>query len=218
MTTLQAIDGVKMLLDEVGIEYYSDIEIILALEQAQIMLSRQYVTQGRKYFVQDLLLYDTLVTGNGATGIDLVAQINAIPMYFESCKIKYDTAEAVPRHHARYLHPQEFEYYSMNRPGGGGTYRAGRLEYSYSGGLLYHNGAGTDCLVSLYTEPALPDENTPLLLAEQVHKMIVDKASNILYSKEVGLPDHAVVGSNADLRAQMTLAMQKGAVPNGEMQ
>jgi len=219
MTTAQAIDGVKMLLDEIGVEYYSPIEILLALEQSQIMLSRQYISQGRKYFVQGLLLYDTLITGNGATGINVVAQINSIPMYFDSCKLKYDVGEATPRHHARYSHPQEFEYYAMQRPGT--TNRAGRLEYAYSGGLLFHNGAGTDCLVTLYVEPALPDENTPLLLAEQVHKVIVDKAANILYSKEVGLPDHSVVGTNADIRGQMMAAMQQQAPAkesNGDIQ
>lgn len=213
MTTLQAIDGVMMTLDEVGVEYYSPVEVLLALEQAQLSLARQYIQQGRKYFIQPLLRYNVPIIGNGTAGINIVAQLNETPMVFEACKLKYHASEVQPQHHARYIPPQEFEYYRMLRPGvvGGGAHRAGRLEYSYSANLLYHNGADTVAWLTLYVEPVLPTDQTPLSLSEQCHKFVVDKAAQILYAKEVQMPDHDLAGTNADIFEQITIAKQAGA-------
>lgn len=199
MTTLEAIDAVQMLLDELGVEYYAPIEILTALEQAQVEKAREYWFYGKKEGIRPLFRRQTL-TGSGSNGISLaVALSGARAMFYESLLVRMSNVEPSPVHHARYISPEKYVWYRFSNPAD--TNRvSGRLEYSVIGGSLFHNGAGTSADFSFVIQPTISTPQSPLSLAAYSHQDIVDRAAYLLYRKEVGLDDHEAVGSSADLQ------------------
>lgn len=216
MTTLEAIDAVQMLLDEQGIEYYSPVEILLALEQAQTEKAREYWYYGKKEAIRPLFTRLTL-NGSGATGVNLAIALGGNrAMFYEALFVKMSDTEALPTHHARYIAPDKYIWHRFRNPGATSSV-SGRLEYSVIGGLLFHNGAGTSADFAYIVQPTLPTPQSPFVLAAYAHQDIVDRAAYLLYRKEVGLDDHEAVGSNADLqlinesikqRSELTAAKQ----------
>lgn len=216
MTTLQAIEGVRMLLDESGVEYYKPYEILLALEQAQQYVARSAWAKGKKEVTRPLLIAHVPISGDGQAGFDLTAFLNGERiMYFEALLVKMNDIEATPIHSARYIQPDKFTWHRFPNPGSGS--RSGRLEYSFIGNLLYHNGAGLDADLSYTKLPRIQSQTDPLSLPTFAHQAVVDRAAYLLYRKEVGLADHEAAGSNAELqlmdqsqreRAQATAARQ----------
>lgn len=216
MTTLEAIDAVQMLLDELGVEYYSPVEILLALEQAQTEKAREYWFYGKKEAIRPLFTRVT-IGGIGSSGVNLAVALGGLrPMFYESLLVRMNANEATPTHHARYISPDRYIWYRFRNPGASQSV-SGRLEYSVIGGLLFHNGAGADADFSFILQPSLPTPQSPFVLAAYAHQDIVDRAAYLLYRKEVGLDDHEAVGTNADLqlinesvkqRSELTAAKQ----------
>ncbi len=214
MTTIQAIDAVKMLLDETGREYYSQTEILLALEQAQIEKARDYWARGVKEALRPLFTRVPLA-GDGVAGIDYITlTAGSKIMYLEALLVKMKDIEPAPLHSARYIPPDKFIWHRFPNPSGRVS---GRLEYTLIGGLIYHNGAGTLADLSFLRYPFIATQNDNILLAPFTHQAIVDRAAYLLYRKEAGGQDHNQAGSNADLqlidqaqkqRAQATAARQ----------
>lgn len=199
MTTLEAIDAVQMLLDELGVEYYAPIEILTALEQAQVEKAREYWFYGKKEGIRTLFTRQSL-NGSGSSGINLAIALAGVrPMFYEALLVKMADSEPTPIHHARYIQPEKYIWYRFSNPAA--TNRvSGRLEYSVIGGSLFHNGAGTSADFSFVIQPTIPTPQTPLALATYAHQDIVDRAAYLLYRKEVGLDDHEAVGTSADLQ------------------
>lgn len=216
MTTIEAIDAVQMLLDELGEEYYAPIELLTALEQAQIEKAREYWLYGKKEGIRPLFRRQTL-TGNGSTGISLaIALGGARAMFYEALLVKMADSETAPLHHARYISPEKYIWYRFSNPKAASRV-SGRLEYSVIGGSLYHNGAGISADFSFIIQPTIPTPQSPLSLAPYTHQDIVDRAAYLLYRKEIGLDDHEAVGTSADLqlinesvkqRSELTAAKQ----------
>lgn len=204
-----------MLLDETGNEYYSDTEILMSLEQAQIDKLRDYWVRGLKEAIRPAFQRTPLI-GAGAAGIDPSSTLAGKKiMYFEALLVKMKDSEPAPIHAARYISPERFIWHRFPNPGTGVI--SGRLEYTMIGGLIFHNGAGTLADLSYIQYPYIPTASDPLLLSTFTHQSIVDRAAYLLYRKEVGLEDHEQVGANADLqlidqsqkqRAELTAARQ----------
>lgn len=216
MTTLEAIDAVQMLLDELGSEYYSPVEILMALEQAQVEKAREYWYYGKKEGIRPLFTRVPL-NGSGSAGINLAVALGGNrAMFYEALLVRMSDAEPSPIHHARYISPDKYIWYRFSNPGATGRV-SGRLEYSVIGSILFHNGAGTSADFSYVVQPTLPTPQAPFVLAAYAHQDIVDRAAYLLYRKEVGLDDHEAVGTNADLqlinesikqRSELTAAKQ----------
>jgi len=200
VTTIQAIAAVRVLLDETGVEYYSPVEVLMALEQAQIEKALEYRSQGRKDFLTQLFRR-RVITGNGMTGIDLLAQIPDVPLTFEGCIVRLRDTDPSLNMWAKYISPETWSWYRFEN---GNASRSPSLAYSYFGNKLWHNGAGTDCELVYYLQPMLPTQLSPIL-AREPHDAIVEMAASILNTKEViapdqiGEPNRKGLGSMADL-------------------
>ncbi len=204
MTTVQAIDQVRMILDEVGIEYYSADAVLQALEQAQIEKALEYRNSGRK----DLLhgIYRRVaITGTGSNGIQLSTFTADVPLAIEALMVRLRATDPAPRGWARRVSPEEWSYYRFSNGNAGN--RSPYLQFSYFGGKIYHNGAGTQAEIIFYAQPMLPTRTTALQLSEP-HSAIVDLAARILQAKEIiprqvqeqmGAPERSGVGGFADI-------------------
>lgn len=222
MTTLQAIDQVRMILDEVGIEYYSNDAVLQALEQAQIEKALEYRNAGRKDLLVGLYRRKTL-TGDLSTGLTLSVVTTDVPLTVEGLLCRLRATDPNPTSWARYIPPEEWSYYRFSN--GDTNNRSPYLQFTYYGGKVWGNGAGTTSEFIYYATPFLPSAATPLSLSEP-HSTIVDLAAKNLQAKEViprqvqeqmGAPERSSVGSFADLYA-VQQSQQKQASQKDEGQ
>lgn len=220
MTTQQAIDQVRMILDEVGIEYYSNDEVLQAIEQAQIEKALEYRNLGRKDLIAPLYRRKD-VTGTGLNGIALSVFSTEAPLGFEACLCRLRSTDPALTAWAQYVTPEAWSFYRFSN--GALSNRSPVLRYTYFGGKLYHNGAGTQCEVAFYAIPMLPNDLTQLQVKEP-HAAIVDLAAKTLQGKEIipkqvseqlGAPERSGIGGLSDI---FEATMRKNEKPKDDSQ
>lgn len=196
MTYSQGTEYIRTLLDESGIEMYTDDDIYRCIGEAQIAKAREYYYRGEKEAVRPLYRED-IITGN-------VGALSETPMNIEVCMLKTQTAQTDYRIGAEYVEPLEYQRYQFPNTSVSNT-RSGRAEYTYDNNLIKHNGIAA--MVCYYKLPDTTPPAAQIPLAEYCHPQIIDYAAAMLFKKEVPDTDHAAIGSLYDIEAILQSSM-----------
>lgn len=196
MTYSQGIEYIRTLLDESGIEMYTDEDIYRCIGEAQIAKAREYYYRGEKEAVRPLYRED-IITGS-------VGALSETPMNIEVCMLKTQVVQTDYRIGAEYVEPLEYQRYQFPNNSVSNT-RSGRAEYTYDNNLIKHNGIAA--MVCYYKLPDTTPPAAQIPLAEYCHPQIIDYAAAMLFKKEVPDTDHAAIGSLYDIEAILVSSM-----------
>ena len=202
MTTQNAVDMVKITLDEVGVEYYDSIIILQALEQAQFEVMEYAWGAGFKDVIAPNE-FRVALNGNGVAGIPIAAAIAPNNLQYPfAVFVKMRAVEPEPTWSARWVEPEQWLRRQYDNPSTADVV-SGRLQYSVINEVLYHNGAAGDCTLYYISAPYLPDITTPLSLNVIGQTWVVDRAAQILQAKAVDEPAHESAGVGANITELM---------------
>lgn len=193
MTFQEGIDYIRLLLDESGIEAYTDSDILGCIGEAQVAKAREYYYRGEKEAVRPLYREEV---GGGTTLV-----LSEIPMNIEVCMLKTQAAQISYPVSAEYVEPLEYQRYQFPNPSVN-TKISGRAEYTYDNNTVQHNGIGA--MVCYYKLPIASGYAAQIELAEYCHPQIVDYAASMIFKTEVPDADHAPIGSLYDIEHILT--------------
>lgn len=196
MTYSEGVAYIRMLLDESGVEMYTDDDIYKCIGEAQIAKVREYYYRGEKEAVRPLYREDFITGSSGA--------LSETPMNIEVCMIKTQVAQTEYRIGAEYVEPLEYQRYQFPNPSVSNT-RSGRAEYTYDNNLIKHNGIAA--MVCYYKLPNTTPPAAQIPLAEYCHAQIIDYAAAMIFKSEVPDQDHGAVGSLYDIEAILASSM-----------
>lgn len=196
MTYSQGVEYIRTLLDESGIEMYTDDDIYRCIGEAQIAKAREYYYRGEKEAVRPLYREDIITGSSGA--------LSETPMNIEVCMLKTQVVQTDYRIGAEYVEPLEYQRYQFPNNSVSNT-RSGRAEYTYDNNLIKHNGIAA--MVCYYKLPDTTPPAAQIPLAEYCHPQIIDYAAAMLFKKEVPDTDHAAIGSLYDIEAILASSM-----------
>ncbi len=189
MTVTEAIGYIRTLLDESGIEAYTDNDIADALVEASIYKAREYYQRGEKEAIRNLYREDNIMSSGTAS---------ETIMNIESCLLKTKAAQVAPMVSAIFVPYEEYKWKQYPNPSTNDTV-SGRAEFSYYGDTVYHN--GLSALIGYYKLPSARGLAQQLELAEYTHPAIVDYAAAKIYEFEVPDKDHGLLGKLYDIEA-----------------
>jgi len=193
MTIREAVAYIRMLIDESGIEAYTDDNIIDAVSEAAVVKAREYYQRGEKEAIRSLYR-EELVAGTSG-------QLAEPVMNIEVCLLKTQSAQVSPQINATYVSPLEYREYQFLNPSTNSTI-SGRAEYSYDNNTIFHN--GTSALVCYYRLPTAIGLAQQIELAGYVHPQVADYAAAKIMRSEVLDTDHQTVGKMYDIEAILT--------------
>lgn len=197
MTTAVAMEMVRIALDEVGVEYYDTLLILQSLEEAQFFVLEQCWGAGLKTIVGPQVRR-TVLNGVGRDGLDTTALIGQDEVYYVyALNVKQRPTEPLPQWSARWVEPEAWLKHLYPNPSTDDVI-SGRLEYSFIGTTLFHNGADGDCEVFYVKAPFLPTVSTPLAFDDVGQAWVIDVAAKLLQQKAVDEPAHEASGIGAD--------------------
>lgn len=190
------------MLDQSGEEFYPIVEILIALEDAQIEKAREYYRSGRREYIQSLYVGESMTNGGLTTRGDVSHVLTYDPMFFEACFVRLYPDESSARRYAIYMDPARYAEYQFSNQGVDGI-RTGKLQYTFVGNVLRHNGADDGAGVYAaravyYREPTIPSISTAFLLPDYTHGDIVDRAAKMLNEKNP-INDHEAAGVTSDI-------------------
>lgn len=188
MTYQEGVDYIRMLLDESGIEAYSDNDILGCIGEAQIAKAREYYYRGEKEAIRPLYREET---GSSAS-----FPLSEIVMNIEVCLLKTQTAQIAYPIPAEYVEPLEYQRYQFPNPSVSSKI-SGRAEYTYDNNFIKHNGIGA--MVCYFKLPLALGLAAQIELAEYCHPQIIDYAAAMIFKTEVPDADHAPVGTLYDI-------------------
>jgi hypothetical protein len=195
MTYDEAIGFMRTVLDENGIEYYSDAEMIDALRQAEVDVMRELWRRGDKTALRGLY-----------REIFFVGQVSpVIPnvVFVETCQVNVDAANASTptgavnsRVVASYKPPLHWTHYRASLQSGA-AYNRYPAYYTYTSDTFVHNGHAA--VVCYYVAPAILPRIAQMQLGGYTHGMTIDRALLILTPKDATAQDQAPVGAIYDI-------------------
>lgn len=201
MTYREAIAYVRLLLDESGIEAYTDDDILGCIGEAQVAKAREYYQRGEKEAIRPL--YREEVVGP-TSGVPTLAET---PMNIEVVLLKLQAAEVEFKAAATFVPLEEYLRYQYPNPSVNNTI-SGRCEYSHRIDRIYH--AGLAAMVCYYKLPVANGLAQEIELAEYCHPQIVDYAAYSILKSEVPDTDHTGVGSLYDIESLLNEMSQRG--------
>jgi len=201
MTYREAIAYVRLLLDESGIEAYTDDDILGCIGEAQVAKAREYYQRGEKEAIRPLYREDVIGLSSGNTAL------SETPMNIEVVLLKLQAAEVDFRAEAVYVPLEEYLRYQYPNPSVNTTI-SGRCEYTYKNDEVYHN--GLSALVCYYKLPLATGLAQEIELAEYCHPQIVDYAAYSILKSEVPDTDHSIVGGLYDIESILKENVARG--------
>lgn len=189
MTVAEGVDYIRMLLDESGIEAYTDSQIIDAILESSVTKAKEYYARHEKEAIRNLYREDDIMSPGTAS---------ETIMNIESCLLKTKSAQVAPMVSAVYVPYEQYKWKQYPNPSKDDTV-SGRAEFSYYEDTIYHN--GISALVGYYKLPSARGTAQQLELAEYTHPAIIDYAAAKLYRFEVPDKDHALLGKLYDIEA-----------------
>lgn len=181
MTTAEAIEFIRVTLDESGTEYYTSDDIRSALKEAQTSLARRWWQSGNKEAIRPLVRTESF---GAATGV-----LSEPMLQIESVMLRAGVAGSF-KLKAVYVPPHEYDMQFDSAA----TSISGRYEYTVEEGTVKTNGSAF--MATYYRVPALTSE---LALPVFTHAIICDDAAALLYRKDHPGAERPTLGSIYDI-------------------
>jgi hypothetical protein len=203
MTTRDAMEMVRITLDENGIEYYDDLLIIQALEEAQFYVLEDCWGKGYKNII-GTQSKRVLLSGIGLNGISIgTITDNVLYPYGLNVHITTPANQFIaPSFSARWVDPHMWLRRGYVNPSTANV-RSGRLQYTRIGDNIFHNGADGSVELFYIEAPWLPTASTPLAFDVTGQAWVVDRAAQILQMKAVDEPAHDSAGTTANITSTL---------------